>query len=480
MKRKNTTAALACILLLAMVLSACGMPFSKDVPAEASPSPTPDATVVIEPTGMDVSAWEGVYTEEIAHRGVLTVKSAGDQSASFSIVWPGSAFSRACVDMTGTFDAAKNAFVYTDGVWIDKTFDEQGNETDTVVYTRGTGSFQLGDKKLIWIDDTDPSRGGTFGYEMSLAEYAQQQAAQDPAVTPAIVPAPTDAPAPSIVPAPTATPAPSTTPAPGALPVVKKDPTSETVVVGGNCMFIAKYENAIWAVWHFVSPDGQTDMTYEAAEKYFPELDVVNGMYSTMTLKNCPIELNGWSVYCRYSNDAGYVDTKRAVITVLKGDEPTPTPTPAPAPTETPAPTAAPVVNQWVDTTDLDEAIRGSGVSFTPPISEALPDLLTLKGYRYMTGIIQADYYDRNGQTVLTIRKSNTTSGADLAGDFNSYSKVWDLTLKGLTVHCVGDGEKANTVTFGTGDHYSICYNIGQEGYGLTADQINSLINCIQ
>ena len=471
--RKNVLALLACLLLVAFALGACGKPVT---PAETpAPSEEPSATPAIVPATGDVksSDWEGIYTEQIAHRGVLTVKSTGDKTASFSIDWPGSAFSRASIEMTGTFDPQKNAFVYDDGVWIDRNFDEKGNETDQLVYTHGTGSFVLGDKALIWVDDTDPSRGGSFGYEMSLEDYAKQQ---ESLVIPTDAPAPSIVPAPSATPAPTATPAPSGTPAPGALPVIKKDPYDDSVKVGGNCMFIAKYENAIWAVWHFVSPDGKTDMTWDAAEKFFPELDVVNGMYSTMTLKNCPIELNGWSVYCRYSNDAGYVDTKRAVITVLKGDEPTPTP--APAPTEAPAPT--PVVNQWVDTTDLDEAIKGSGVSFTPPISEALPDLLTLKGYRYMTGIIQADYYDRNGQTVLTIRKSNTTSGADLAGDFNSYSKTWDLTLKGLTVHCVGDGEKANTVTFGTGEFYSICYNIGQEGYGLTGDQINSLINCIQ
>ncbi len=298
-----------------------------------------------------------------------------------------------------------------------------------------------------------------------------------------VTPVPVVTPDPVVTPVPAPAPSPTPTPAGSDLPIITKSPTDETVTEGGSAMFVARYENAIWAVWHFVSPDKQTDMTYEAAQTRWPNMEIVNGMYSTMTLRNIPLDLNGWTVYCRYTNNFGSTDTKSALITVKAAPTPAPTTAPTPAPTTapTPAPEPTPVVNVWTDTTDLDTAIAGSGVSFTPPISEALPDLLTLKGYRYMSGIIQADYYDRNGQTVLTIRKSNTTSGSSLTGDYSSYSYSWDLTLKGLTVHCLGDGSTANNVTFGSGsNNYCILYNIGQEGYGLTADQINSLINSIQ
>ena len=43
---------------------------------------------------------------------------------------------------------------------------------------------------------------------------------------------------------------------------------------------------------------------------------ILNGMQGAMQLKNIPIELNGWSFYCRYSNNAGSVDTDSATITV--------------------------------------------------------------------------------------------------------------------------------------------------------------------
>ena len=102
------------------------------------------------------------------------------------------------------------------------------------------------------------------------------------------------------------------------LPRVTKSPTDETVDEGGSCLFLAGYENAEIAVWHFVSPDGQTDMTYEAAQTAFPTMEILNGMFSNLQLKNIPYVANGWKVYCRYSNtDAGYVDTGMAKITVI-------------------------------------------------------------------------------------------------------------------------------------------------------------------
>ena len=60
-------------------------------------------------------------------------------------------------------------------------------------------------------------------------------------------------------------------------------------------------------------------------------------------------------------------------------------------------------------------------------------------------------------------------------------STDWDHSLKGLTVHCMGDGEKVNTCWYDAGDlHFSISYHIGKDGQGLTLDQINSIVNCIQ
>lgn len=136
------------------------------------------------------------------------------------------------------------------------------------------------------------------------------------AATPAPTPVPT--PAPTLAPAPTqaAKPTPTAAPANSKLPVVKKDPTGETVNVGGKCQFVTRYENAKWAVWHFVSPDGSRDIDYLKAAEEFPTLKIIDGYGKDMTLDKIPAELNGWKVYCRFSNDSGSTDTASALITV--------------------------------------------------------------------------------------------------------------------------------------------------------------------
>ena len=133
--------------------------------------------------------------------------------------------------------------------------------------------------------------------------------------TPEPTPAPTPEPTPAPTPEPTPEPTPSPTPIPGA-PIVTKSPTDETVEEGGSCYFVAKYIDATWAVWHFVSPDGQTDLTYEEAKGQFASMKILDGMYSTMKLEDIPLAASGWSVYCRYTNRVGSTDTARATLTV--------------------------------------------------------------------------------------------------------------------------------------------------------------------
>ena len=131
-------------------------------------------------------------------------------------------------------------------------------------------------------------------------------------VTETAPPTPTQA----AIPTPAATPVPTPAQAASNLPRVTKSPTGETVPVGGKCQFVTRYENATWAEWHFVSPDGTRDIDYTVATKEFPTMKIVNGYAKDMTLENIPALLNGWKVYCRFSNDYGSVKTDRATITV--------------------------------------------------------------------------------------------------------------------------------------------------------------------
>lgn len=162
--------------------------------------------------------------------------------------------------------------------------------------------------------------------------------------TPVATPAPTADPA-----APAAATTTTTTTAPAAqtavdskLPRVTKSPTDETVEEGKQAEFVARYENAIWAVWKFISPDGNTVLRYDEAKDYFEGLVIIDGNYSHMILKKIPYSLNGWRVACEYRNNDGSVMTDTATITVIPKVTPTPEPTPVPTPEPTPVPTPAP------------------------------------------------------------------------------------------------------------------------------------------
>ena len=321
-----------------MLFSACSMPklpfLNKD---NADISSEPVTTVQSTINMMDL---EGVYTEQLAHRGTLRLTAKDSQTASITIDWPGSATESAHWEMTGTYDPQKQAIVYNDAVMMEQTTSETGAQSNRLVSSSGTGRFTVSGKNLAWTDDlayigSDPS---TFTYSMSLADDTAQSGSSlvvgAPSVTAApagstsSVPVAVSTPAPTAqipaaaTPTPVPTPAAPATPAPGS-PVITKDPTDEKVQVGGSCWFVANHRGANFARWHFVSPDG-TDIAIDTKDengnnvlaKQFPNLNIHNGEYDSMKLSNIPAELNGYRFYCHFWNANGSVDSKSALLTV--------------------------------------------------------------------------------------------------------------------------------------------------------------------
>ena len=140
------------------------------------------------------------------------------------------------------------------------------------------------------------------------------------------------------------------------------------------------------------------------------------------------------------------------------------------------------MANPWTETEDLEEAIAGSGIDFEPPVEEALPvpDFeMHFWKYFYMDGTIEARY--ENVDNEMVIRASTELSGTDLSGDYNEYSEEWEENFKGLDVTCRGDGEKINCATFGTDEiSFSVIFNAGEEGRGITAEELKSLVMGMQ
>ena len=87
-------------------------------------------------------------------------------------------------------------------------------------------------------------------------------------------------------------------------------------------MFVARSEGATRAEWHFVSSDFSQDLDYTEAAQAFDHLEIIDGDSDSLVLQNIPESLNGWSVYCHYSNAVGSADTDRAAVTVSAAKAP--------------------------------------------------------------------------------------------------------------------------------------------------------------
>lgn len=120
--------------------------------------------------------------------------------------------------------------------------------------------------------------------------------------------------------------------------IITKQPTKETVEVGGSATFVANATGWAWCAWRFLSPDGKTEVIFDVTADKFPGLTITGGNSTTMYLTNIPVELNGWKAVCLFSSATNlwtYTDGT-AVITVNAAA--TPTPSPTPEPTATPEP----------------------------------------------------------------------------------------------------------------------------------------------
>lgn len=120
--------------------------------------------------------------------------------------------------------------------------------------------------------------------------------------------------------------------------IITKQPTKETVEVGGSATFVANATGWAWCAWRFLSPDGKTEVIFDVTADKFPGLTITGGNSTTMYLTNIPMELNGWKAVCLFSSATNlwtYTDGT-AVITVNAAA--TPTPSPTPEPTATPEP----------------------------------------------------------------------------------------------------------------------------------------------
>jgi hypothetical protein len=132
--------------------------------------------------------------------------------------------------------------------------------------------------------------------------------------TPAPTPVPTPEPTPASTPQPTPTPF-TPTPVPGPAVLITKNPSSESLTIGGRTWFIAHAENAYSLTWELVDPNGNIHSVSDAMAQH-PGLllEVLEG--DTIAVSNVPLSLNGWGVQARFDGQGNSATTSPAYIYV--------------------------------------------------------------------------------------------------------------------------------------------------------------------
>ena len=136
-----------------------------------------------------------------------------------------------------------------------------------------------------------------------------------PTLIPTAEPTPAPTPIPTLEPTPQPTPVPTPTPVPGPAVIITKNPTSESLSVGGKTWFIAHANNAVSLTWELVDPDGNIHSVSDAmAMNPGLALEVLEG--DTIAVSNVPISINGWGVQARSDGQGNSATTSLAIIYV--------------------------------------------------------------------------------------------------------------------------------------------------------------------
>ena len=101
---------------------------------------------------------------------------------------------------------------------------------------------------------------------------------------------------------------------------VSKHPGGETVWEDGSAVFISYADGASALEWYFTNADGTEEYVWDSdtIHELFPALQCCGGDTNLFELYGIPLELNGWSVFCLFSDNAGgLLASQEAIIEIL-------------------------------------------------------------------------------------------------------------------------------------------------------------------
>lgn len=146
------------------------------------------------------------------------------------------------------------------------------------------------------------------------------------------------------------------------------------------------------------------------------------------------------------------------------------------------------VANPWSDVDSAQAAAEGAGIDGFEAAEGTVISLgeIKVEQYRCMDGMAEARI--PIAAVDMTIRKGRPDTApegnGDISGDYGEYKYNWTQNIKGLEVNCYGNREGESTKTIWTSGDYAyaiIAYGAGgDDDYGLSADDLSTLINSIQ
>ena len=144
------------------------------------------------------------------------------------------------------------------------------------------------------------------------------------------------------------------------------------------------------------------------------------------------------------------------------------------------------IANPWSTVDTLAAAAEGAGIDgfSIPEGAEISLGEVKVSEARYMDGLAEAIVDFPAVQMTVRKGKASAATDGDISGDYNEYANTWTQNIKGLEVKCFGNREGDATKTIWQVD--DTCYSItayglgGDTDYGLSPDDINSMINGIQ
>ena len=97
--------------------------------------------------------------------------------------------------------------------------------------------------------------------------------------------------------------------------VITKNPTSESIAIGGKTWFIAHADNAVSLSWQLVDPEGTVYSLEQAMERH-PGLSLQALEGDTLAVSNAPQSLNGWGIQAVFDGEGNLAVTTPAYIYV--------------------------------------------------------------------------------------------------------------------------------------------------------------------